>query len=112
MFIFVFVVVAIDLFIIMIGTAVPTSRLNATLVDDIQHPTAIDVIIIIIHHLRNILLIVVSYRMQESIITNISLCVSTGALLYGWRSRMPTRVSFNWWPCSWPSTFAESRSKL
>jgi uncharacterized membrane protein len=37
------VVVAVDLVIILIGTAIPSSRLNATSVRDAQHPTATDV---------------------------------------------------------------------
>lgn len=43
LFIIVLIVVAIDLLIITIGTAVPSSRLNATLMVDTQHQTAVDV---------------------------------------------------------------------
>ena len=37
------VIVALDLAIILIGTAIPASRLNATLVPDVQHLTTVDV---------------------------------------------------------------------
>ena len=46
LFVIVLLVVAVDLLIITIGTAIPSSRLNATLAADIQHPRAIDVSII------------------------------------------------------------------
>ena len=37
------VVVTVDLLIILVGTAIPSSRLNATSVRDAQHPTGTDV---------------------------------------------------------------------
>ena len=36
-------VVAVDVLIILIGTAIPSSRLNASEVRDVQHPSATDV---------------------------------------------------------------------
>ena len=42
-------VVAVDLIIILIGTTMPSSRLNATLVDDVQHPSSTDVSLLIIN---------------------------------------------------------------
>ena len=47
-------VVTVDLLIILIGTAIPSSRLNATSVRDAQHPTATDVSEI---HLRELQLL-------------------------------------------------------
>ena len=43
LFVLIILVVAVDLLIILVGTAIPSSRLNATKVPDVQHPTAIDV---------------------------------------------------------------------
>ena len=43
LFVIVILVMAIDLTIILIGTAIPASRLNATLVGDSQHPMRVDV---------------------------------------------------------------------
>ena len=43
LFVIVLLVVAVDLLIITIGTAIPSSRLNATLAADIQHPKSVDV---------------------------------------------------------------------
>ena len=42
------VVVTVDLLIILVGTAIPFSRLNATSVRDAQHPTETDVRLIIL----------------------------------------------------------------
>ena len=36
-------VVAVDVLIVLIGTSVPSLRLNATVAEDSQHPMAIDV---------------------------------------------------------------------
>ena len=51
LFAIIVLVVIVDLLIIVTGTAIPSSRLNATSVRDAQHPTATDVsdIIVIIH---------------------------------------------------------------
>ena len=43
LFLIVFLVVLVDLTIVFIGTAIPTARLNATLVHDVQHPMSVDV---------------------------------------------------------------------
>ena len=43
LFVMIILVVAVDLLIILVGTAIPSSRLNATRVPDVQHPTASDV---------------------------------------------------------------------
>ena len=41
LFVIVVIVVAVDLLIILIGTAIPSSRLRATLIEDVQHPSSI-----------------------------------------------------------------------
>ena len=43
LFVIITLVVAVDLLIILIGTAIPSSRLNATSIRDVMHPTAVDV---------------------------------------------------------------------
>ena len=43
LFVIVILVMAVDLTIILIGTAIPVSRLNATLVRDDEHPMRVDV---------------------------------------------------------------------
>ena len=43
LFVIIILVVAIDLLIILIGTAIPSSRLNASEVGDVEHPSATDV---------------------------------------------------------------------
>ena len=43
LFVIITLVVAVDLLIILIGTAIPASRLNATSIRDVMHPTAVDV---------------------------------------------------------------------
>ena len=55
------VVVTVDLLIILIGTAIPSSRLNATSVRDAQHPTATDVSQIICLYYSNVYHLAVHY---------------------------------------------------
>lgn len=43
LFVIITLVVAVDLLIILIGTAIPSSRLNATSIRDVMHSTAVDV---------------------------------------------------------------------
>ena len=43
LFVIISLVVAVDLVIILIGTTIPSSRLNATSIRDVMHPTAVDV---------------------------------------------------------------------
>ena len=40
LFVIVVVVVAVDLLIILIGTVVPSARISATRVEDVQHPVS------------------------------------------------------------------------
>lgn len=40
LFVIVVVVVAVDLLVILIGTAIPSSRLRATRIEDLQHPVS------------------------------------------------------------------------
>ena len=51
------VIVALDLAIILIGTAIPASRLNATLIPDVQHLTTVDVSTCTQHRLAVLILI-------------------------------------------------------
>ena len=37
------VVVSVDVFILLVGTAVPQSRLTATLTTDVEHPSSVNV---------------------------------------------------------------------
>ena len=43
LFVIISLVVAVDLVIILIGTTIPSSRLNATSIRDVMHPIAVDV---------------------------------------------------------------------
>ena len=43
LFVIIMLVVAVDVLIILIGTAIPSSRLSASEVRDVQHPSATDV---------------------------------------------------------------------
>ena len=107
------VVVTVDLFIMFIGTVAPTSRLNATLVDDIQHPHIFIVSKRMYKLSKSIVIVKITmhtsdyHRLKGELLKMLYTPVSVLALLYGWPSHMPTRASFNWWQCSWPSTFAK-----
>lgn len=52
LFAIIVLVVTVDLLIILVGTAIPSSRLNATSVRDAQHPTATDVSAYKTHNLQ------------------------------------------------------------
>ena len=59
------VVVTVDLLIILVGTAIPSSRLNATSVRDAQHPTETDVRLI--HYLLPIVIYPYSWKFWQEL---------------------------------------------